>query len=326
MSRLAHGAAVVALLVSTGVARAQDAADHRWRFDLSVPVELIGGYTRYTISDRFGDDSFTSELEFPIQGVMAGLRGRLLAPRSADHTQWVFDLGVLHTLTEETGTVEDSDWIEGPSEALPPPDGVGARHDGKDIYSTSKGFLRALSLDVRASWEHEVLSPAFRLAPFAGVMYQSLSYVVVDVNQIGYGPYAAGYTGRVSGRVATYDVGYRAIYLGVRGQLEAGPLTAVLDAWGSPFARASDEDDHLLRGKRSQADADGSAFQLRGEGRVALGPLDAVSIQAAVVRFATSGTQDQFFYDGSGVSFTGIPAKLVSLRWSAGVAYTRRFR
>lgn len=328
MPRLAHRAALVALLATATAtpARAQEGADTRWDLELSAPVELLGGHTTYTISESFGGgDSFTSELEFPLQGVMAGLRGRLRAPRGEDRSRWVLDLGVLHTLTEQTGTVKDSDWIEGPSEALPPPDGAGASHPGKDIFSTSKGFLRALTLDLRASWEHEV-TPALRLAPLAGFMYQSFSYVVVDVNQIGYGPYASDFTGSAGGRVATYDVGYRAFYLGVRGELTSGPLTAVLDGWYSPFAAASDDDDHILRQKRSETQADGYAFQGRGELRVALSRRDAISIQGAVAKFRVTGTETQTFYDGSGVSFSGIDAKLVSLRWTAGLAWTRLLR
>jgi outer membrane protease len=256
---------------------------------------------------------------------MAGVRARIIGPRGDDRARWIFEGAVLHTLTEETGTMEDSDWLEGAAETAPPPDGWGlARHDGKDIFSTSKAFLRALTLEARASWQHDV-TPGLRLAPLAGVMYQSFSYVVVDVNQVGYGSWAPVATVSGSGRVLTYDAGYRAIYVGGRGELSAGPLTAALEAWYSPFARASDEDDHLLRGKRSSTDADGYAWQVRGEGRIPMSPLDVVSLQVGFVGFRVTGKQTQRFYDGSGVTLSGIDAKLTSLRWTAGLAYTRRF-
>jgi outer membrane protease len=324
MTRLVHAAAIAGLLVAAAGARAQEDADAGWQVEGTVPVEVIGGHTTYTIWGADAASSFRSELRFPLQGVMAGVRVRLLAPRGDDGARWVFEGAGLHTLTEQTGTMEDSDWIDGAAETAPPPDGEGlAPHPGKDIYSTSKAFLRAYTLEARASWQHDV-TRSLRLAPLAGLLYQSFSYVVVDVNQVGYGSWAPIVTGSVGGRVLTYDAGYRAVYLGARGELSVGQLTAALDAWYSPFARASDEDDHLLRGKVSRTDADGTAWQVRGEGRLSLSPADALSLQVGLLGFRVTGTQSQTFSDGTLIR--GIDAKLTSLRWNAGLAYTRRFR
>jgi outer membrane protease len=320
MSRLLRAAAIAGVLLASG-ARAEEDGEPGWELEATVPVAWVGGHTTYEISASDGSSSIRSQLQFPLQGVLAGLRARVAAPRSPDGPQWAFEGSALHTLTEETGTMKDSDWIDGPAELSE----VGAAHPGKDIYSTSKAFLRALVLEARASAGYDV-TPGLRLAPLAGILYQSFSYVVVDVNQIGYGPWA-GQTAKVGGRALTYDVGYRALYAGARGELALGQVTAALDAWYSPFAHASDEDDHLLRFKRSQTDAGGSAWQVRGEGRIALGAQDAVTLHGAVVGFSVTGTQTQTFYAGPDAGATGtIDAKLTSLRWTAGLAWTHRLR
>lgn len=317
----AVGAALAALLAAPVSARSQDPDDSGWALEAGVPVDVLGGHTTYEISAADASSSVRSKLEFPLQGVLAGVRARLSAPRGDDGGRWSFEALAQHTLGEATGTMKDSDWIDGLAETSQ----VGASHPGLDIYSTSKAFVRALLVDGRVSWDHAV-TPALRLAPLAGLLYQRFSYTVTDANQIGYGPWAASATGSVGGEVLTYDVAYQALYVGARGELSLGRIGVGLDAWYSPFARASDEDHHLARNpsKISRTDADGSAWQVRGEGRFALGRLDALALQAGVVGYRTTGKQTQTFSDGT--SMSGIDATLTSLRWSAGLVYTHRLR
>lgn len=320
MPPVLRAAALAGLLAATAARAADD--DARWRLDAGVPVDLVGGHTTYEIWAADASSSVRSRLAFPLQGVAAGIHARLAAPRSEDGGRWTFEASLQHTLGDAAGTLEDSDWIDGVAETSQ----VGSSHPGLDIYSTSRASLSAVLFDGRVSWEHAV-TPALRLAPLAGVLYQSFSFVVTDVNQVGYGPWAAGYTGSTTGRVLTYDARYTAVYVGGRGALARGRFAGTLDAWYSPFARASDEDDHLLRGKLSRTEADGHAWQLRGEGRVALGPVDELSLQASVVAFRVTGTQTQTFYAGPDAGTSGVvDAKLTSLRWTAGLAWTRRFR
>jgi outer membrane protease len=321
-SRVLRVAAVAALLVAVAARADEDRSE--WEFEIGVPVEYIGGHTTYEISGSDASSSVRSELQFPVQGVLAGLRARLALPRVAGDPLWAFEVSAQHTLTEDTGTMKDSDWIDGSAELTE----VGSAHPGKDIYSTSKAFLRALVLEARASGRFDLTlgagGPALRLAPLAGVLYQSFSYVVVDVNQVGYGPWAA-YSGSIGGRVLTYDVAWRALYAGARAELQRGELSCALEAWYSPFANGTDEDNHLLRSKLSKTDANGSAWQARAELRYALYREWALSLHGSVVGFSASGTQTQSFYAGPDAGTGGtIPAKLTSLRWSLGTALTMR--
>ena len=259
-SRVLRAAAIAALLVAA-VARAQE-DDRGWQVDASIPVDYFGGHTTYEISASDGSSSVRSQLQFPLQGVLAGLRLQVAAPRIDTGGRFLFDLSVAHSLTDASGTMKDSDWLDGPVEIQE----VGAPHAGKDIFSTSRANLAALVLEGRASYQVPV-SPTVRFLPALGVLYQRFSYGVYDVNQVGYGPWnTPSYTGSVPGKGLTYEVSWMAPYVGGRGELAFGPVTTALDAWFSPIATGKDEDDHLLRSKRSTTDASGLAWQVRGEG------------------------------------------------------------
>jgi outer membrane protease len=313
MTRLLRLAAAAASL-AIGAAR----ADEGWALEVSARTAYLGGNTSYEISATDGSSSVRSRLEFPIQGVAAGLHASVA--KAARRGWWVFELTGLHTLGELAGTMRDSDWIDGPAETSE----VGSRHDGLDIFSTSRASLTALVLDLRASREIS-LTPSLRIAPLAGVLYQRFAYTVRDLAQVGYGPWYRA-TASVPGDVATYDVSYVVFYAGARGAVSAGPFTAALDLWVSPFAFAHDEDDHLLRSKRSSTDATGLAAQARTEARLALGARDALSLEGAVVVISTTGTQTQLFYAGPNQGQGAqIGADVDSVRWTAGVLYTHRF-
>lgn len=321
MSRILWTLALAGTLSAAAPARAADGPEPAWRLDAALPVALIAGHTTYRISSTYANGSVASELVFPLQGLLAGLQGRLSLGAGDDGGRWVFEGSARHSLTEATGTMEDSDWFEGQLEV----DAVGATHPGKDIYSRSKASLQALVLEARAAREY-ALTPALRVAPLAGVLYQSFEYSVRDVRQVGYGPWEPGFTGDVSGRALTYEVAYRAIYVGARGELSLGEgISGVLDAWFSPFAQARDRDDHLLRGKLSETEADGRAGQVSLEGRIALGPEDALVLQGSLVAFSARGKQTFRFYAGPSAGATGeVDARLTSLRYTAGAAWTHR--
>lgn len=320
-SRLLRAAVLAVLLVAASARADEDGSE--WQFEATVPLEYIGGHTTYEISGRDASSSVRSELQFPIQGVLAGLRARFSPPRSPGGPLWAIEGSAQHTLTEATGTMKDSDWIDGAAELTE----VGSAHAGRDIYSTSKAFLRALVVEARGSVTYDLIHEGaltLRLAPLAGVLYQSFSYVVVDVNQVGYGPWA-GYSATIGGRGLTYDVAWRAPYVGVRAELQQGDLAGALEGWYSPLANAKDEDDHLLRSKLSKTDADGSAWQARAELRYAVSRSTALAVQGAVLGFSATGTQTQSFYAGPDAGAGGtIGAKLTSLRWTLGAGLSWR--
>jgi outer membrane protease len=322
MSKVLRAVALAGTVAAAAARAAEPESD--WEVHGTLPVGTMTGHTTYRISASDGVSSVASELEFPLQGVLAGVSLRAASPASEDGARWTLEGTLLHTITELSGTMKDSDWLDGPAETAPPPNGAGAPHPGKDIFSTSTAFLSALVLEGRVGRQFPV-TPALRLSPVVGFLYQSFSYDVRDVVQVGYGPWAPISTGNVSGRVLTYDVSYRAPYVGGRADWTSGSVAVSLDAWVSPFASAEDVDNHLLRFKRSTTSADGTAWQARLEGRFALGAEDALALQGSAVGFSATGPQTQTFYAGPNAGLTGsIDARITSLRLAALVAWTHR--
>lgn len=322
MHTVLRAAVMVALTLSA--VRASGEEHGGWEVSGGLPLAIISGHSTYRIFASDGASSVASELEFPLQGYLAGARVQAARRPEGSRWRWVVSGTAMHTLTEERGTLEDSDWIDGPVELAPPPDGVGQAHPGKDIYSTSKAFTRVLVVEARVAAEQDV-SPSVRLAPMAGVLYQRFDYQAGEVRQTGYGPYDADFSGTYPGRAIEYEVRYRAIYLGARGELGTGALTGAAEVWYSPFAHAEDRDDHLLRSKLSTTTASGTAWQAGVEGRLAVGPADTLSANVSVVRFDTSGTQVQRFYAGPYAGLAGtIDATIRSSRTTFLAAWTHR--
>lgn len=317
-------AAAVAALVVAGGARADEAAG--WELETSVPLDYIGGHTTYDIRASDGVSSIRSELVFPLQSVLAGLRVVARSPWSAGRgTRWVVEVAGQHSLDALAGKLKDSDWIDGPIETDPQPNGFGlAAHPGKDIYSTSHAGLSALVLDGRVAVQH-ALTPALLVGPVWGVLYQDFRFAARDVNQVGYGPYASGYTVSAPGvRAISYEVAWIAPYMGARAELSSGRIGAALEGWLSPFAMGKDRDDHEMRQKLSETDARGYGWQARGECRYAVDVHDAVLLQASVVGFYATGKQVQTDYAAGGGPMGDIRSIMTSLRWSVGLAWTHR--
>jgi hypothetical protein len=314
-SRLVHAAALGGLLLA-GTARAQEGAPG-WELEASLAAEYAGGHTTYEIADSDGTSSIRSLLRYPIQVGLVGVRGQLRTPALSDGTRWMLAVSALHSGRAGGGTMQDSDWLVGPVETAPRPNGLGlAAHDGKDIYSTSTAELTAFVIDARVAWQHALL-PQLRLSPMIGYRYQSLSYGMYDLHQVGYGSYAPGFTADVSGQVLAYDVAWKAPYAGARLELADGPFAGAFEAWGTFLASARDHDDHLLRGKISESDATGTAWQLRAEGRWEFVPRWALTVHGSLTGLSATGTQVQT--DSSGSQAT-IHARLWSSQWAAGLA------
>jgi hypothetical protein len=304
-------------------AMAQPAAENGWDLRFAVGMEMAGGDTTYRIAADDGLSSVESELEFPLHSLMLRFDGGLAGPRTSTGSRFMLGTSVLFSPRGRSGsgTMKDSDWLSGAAEIST----VGAPHDGKDIYSESDAQLDALVLDARASWEFPA-SRTFVIAPMLGILYQRFVFDVSNVNQVGYGPYAPGFTGSAPGSVLDYRVEYTVPYVGARAELGSGAFAVTTDAWYSPFAWADDRDDHILRAKLSETSASGTAWQASLGARFSITAHDFLHAQASTVRVSTSGTQHQRFYAGPDVGQEfAIPSKITSARNAFLLSYVHRF-
>ncbi len=322
---LASALGALALAAAPDPTAAQERAPS-WHLELALPVAVIGGHTTYRIEDSDAYGSVASELEFPLDGVLSGVQAQLANGSEPGKGRVVFRVSGLLSLTDAKGTVKDSDWITGVYETYDPDTGTyRAPHDGKDIYSTSRGVLETRVIDARAEWELDTRVPGLVVAPMVGVLYQRFHFDVYDANQVGYGSWAPDATVFVPGKVLDYGVTYWARYVGVRAALGRGGLGATADLWFSPWASADDRDDHLARAKLSTSSASGTAWQASVGARLAFGAWDALQVQASLLRLDTSGTQHQSFYAGPYAGQSGsIPSKLTSSRTTFLVLFVHR--
>jgi hypothetical protein len=324
-STLRAFAAAVSLAATLGAVPALAQEPGGWRFELSPPVSYATGHTTYRIEATDGVNSVASELEFPIRAALVGVRGRAAQDRALERRGIALEATVAFVFaTDPRAKLEDSDWLEGSADPFDNP--------GKDIFSTSNAEISGSVLEARVAWEFDARMRGVVLAPMLGVLRQRFEYEVTDVEQVGFGGWAADHTGSVSGRVLAYEVTHLLPYIGGRLAMTRGLFTGTAEAWFSPVAQADDFDDHLLRGKTARTDASGSAWSATAGARFALGARHAIQAQASILRVSTSGSQrqrwyrDEFDADGNviaraGDTIVGIPSEITSSRATFSLAY-----
>jgi outer membrane protease len=312
--------AALAALAAAPRALAQEPAAREWQLELAVPVTALSGHTTYRIEGASPAGSVVSELGFSLAGLAAGLEAQL-GTKVGERSRLVFRLQAVASVGGSTGTLEDSDWLEGAPEIA---EVGGAAHPGLDIYSRSVAELEAVIVDARVAWEGW-RAAGFLVAPMAGLLYQRFAYDVRDAEQVGYGPYAPLYTGTIPGRVIDYRVSYHVPYAGARATTAGRRLTGSAELWVSPLALANDRDDHLKRWRLSTTVASGTAWQGSVAARLALGRRDFLEAHASLTQIGASGTQRQRFYAGP---YAGrrlsIGSEITSSRTSLSLVYARR--
>ena len=263
------------------------------------------GMTLYHISsyDTTGS-GVESELEFPLNTLLFGLEGSYRSSAESERSGFQFDYRWLTSLGGGSGKMKDSDWLTDDIDVFL----VGSPNPGLDIYSESDADLKAMIIDLRLSygaWATE----EWNVGPLVGLLYEKFSYDISNVNQVGFGPYAPGYTESASGLVLTYEVTYTIPFLGIRAALHStSSFDALLDLGYSPWATAEDKDDHLLRGKLSEGSTDGSVFIATLTADWEIQGADHILIRGQYLNIDTTGTQTQRWYRDEVTSTGTIPA------------------
>jgi hypothetical protein len=253
----------------------------------------IGGFTTLS-SGESGTLRFPlSELVFPLDVMTATLEAdAALADR------WRARLSLTQSLTDDAGTAQDSDWgiwyDEFPWWTDP---------DSLDVYSESDATLDAFEADLRLTyrlWRRNGLD----LAAGAGCRRQAFDFDLENLDQwypsfnetLGYEvPHEI-----VPGAVAEYSITYLMPYLYGGADLRVGRRGRVLaGVSAAPWVDIEDEDSHLLRGKSSEGDAEGSAVWIDLEGRYDLTRNWSAALTVAYTAIAGDGDQTQTFDDGS---------------------------
>jgi hypothetical protein len=300
MRTVACGAVVWCAVLGAAV----PAARAQVSFDVSPRIGAMSGDTSYEIGGYFAgptpaDSGYTmprlSELKFPLDVSMVGIGGNLTYgfPYAGTGRKvggaLALEAEYAQSFTEDAGELEDSDWTE-PSAP-----------DMLTIYSTSDAKLDAKTWELRALLYPLQVKGSFvgaRVGFGGGYLAQSFSYDVSNVSQWSIYP---DYNGSYPGKVLTYDVDYEIPYVGIaaaltlgEGHTVAGSIDARLGY--SAWVQATDRDDHLLRQKVSEGDAEGDAVLLSLRGRLTFVRHVFVTIGVSALSIDAEGTQTQTRY------------------------------
>jgi outer membrane protease len=295
----------------------------------------LTGSTLYHISAYDATGGIESELEFPLNTVLFSLEGGYVSKNTKGQDAFKIGLQWSTNLGNGSGKLKDSDWLSGTAETGPPPNGLGLpAHPGLDIYSESDIVLKANSIDLRASYNFWV-SPDVAFGPMGGLIYQNFQFDARNVKQVGYGPYAPGFTGSVSGPVLTYKVTYTIPYLGIHYEMFVSKkFQAAVDIGYSPWASAEDTDDHVLRGKRSTGSTSGSSHLTTVTAQWDIKDNIFFLLRGQYLKIDTTGTQTQTWYRSevtssgtipAGTTITGINDKITSQQNSLSLLLNQRF-
>jgi len=283
-------------------------------FSVSPLAGYMSGNTLYHISYYEGASGIESELEFPLNTWMAGVSGEYTFANYREQREWKLRVTFLKNIGGASGVMKDSDWLTSDLDILE----VGQAHPGKDIYSESAIDLDATIFDLTAVF-NTIREDRINIGPLVRFLYESFKFTASNTNQVGYGPYSnpppLGYTVYIPGKTLDYEVTYKILALGVNCEYPAyQKFRANFQLAYSPWARANDIDDHVLRYKRSTSSTDGSAFLASLGLNWDLRPDVTLTIGGEYRKIRTSGSQTQYYYAGPYVGATSpaIPSRIDS--------------
>jgi outer membrane protease len=252
------------------------------------------GDTTYHISQYFGSSGIESELEFPLQTALAGIALKYNSEDRREKLGLQVSLTWMTNIDKGSGKMKDSDWLTDDYDLE-----LGAPHPGKDVYSESEIELQAQIFDLRAILAKD-MGQSFNIGLMLGYRYQQFKYDVMNLNQVGYGPYAYVATVSVPGLVATYEVKYGIPYMGLamdfKNRRLEGEITTQVRLGFSPFAFADDRDDHILRSKLSTCSANGPALLASVGTTWDISEAWRLELSGEYLNIWTDGVQKQYFY------------------------------
>lgn len=299
---------LAALLMSASVA-SSDGGD----IELSLSTSRWFGSTRYEMSALAEDPTDTdelvdirSELEFPLDVTLIGAE-LAWSPRAGALSRWSLTCAARTNLVDPAGVMTDEDWV-GDTQLAYTESGAAA-----EVIAVSTDLGYALRESGRLAW--------------SALLH--IDYQRVEQRLEGYegwrGTLFSDERYEVSGTAPVID--YEVTYLsaGLGGRVRWSPTEHVLLSGRTSVgvARASDRDDHLLRGRISEGSGWGIGAGSRVEMELLPGslPLDSLSLALAgeLRYFLTEGTADQRWYRDedmpAGTVISGLPHRIESLQF-----------
>ncbi len=267
-------------------------------------IGKLEGYTLYDITFTDGTNMKRSELVFNIDTLIEEIKYvNYSNERSFDYSLELKS----DYLFKNSGILVDSDWF----------------NDYLVVYSETKTDLDLFNLDLRIKSKSLADNIDFRI--ITGYEWQNYYFVGYGTEQIDYTtdpPTIDNFSDNIN--TITYEVDYSIPYLAFSlGNKNMEKYLYRLLIGYSPLVKAKDIDHHLLRNKSAESNTDGEAYFIEAEMEFKVRKNRYIIISAEYVNIQTSGTQTQYFEDGSIIG--GIPVEVNSSQSLLSFGYNLSF-
>jgi len=270
------------------------------QFELEAITAVGSGDVAYEISAGNAFGSVKSRLEFPLDGVYAGVEG---VYNTGVHIGGVknlsFGVKLLTNLNDPDDDMNDFDWWNG------------ALVGDTDSEAEAKSF--SMDLFMRTD---VVCRPDFILSGIVGFRYEDYQFDIYGLDGYYLPPLGDGSHVSVDYglKVLTYDMTHNLFYGGLEGRIIMTDSITAVGKMTLGIGWADDRDNHILRSKISKGEYVTLSADISGYLIWYLSAADAAAgfyLKAGVEAYgmAGSGEQDQVFEDGS-ASFYGIDVDL----------------
>ncbi len=318
-------------------------AQYTSHFFFAPSVRYTFGETEYVMDIRqidgeLGVLKLKSQLEFPLDGVLAGGTVGLHIARN-NRPLWRFELGLWTNANNPGGTMYDHDWANFYTGTYE-----------KFSYTESDVEMNSLLIDLRGAYAIHS-RPTWDLSLTGGYRYQHIYQDVIGFAgwQLDPETFERNYFDFENLLGITYEINYHLPNVGLMLNADLGQRATLAVHGAGALAIASDEDDHVLRKKISTADMtgwgllSGASLDYAPGGSAAPGFF--ISLSGGLDYFSASGDQTQYWYEDetidvynpeteqweeevvveAGTRLTGIPHDITSLQFHTGLKVGFRF-
>lgn len=279
------------------------------RVSLAASLFNQNGDMTYTIQGP-EDGGWKSELAWPIRRILYG--GGVVSTTVAN--RYHLNIGGWTSLTDEAGSMKDSDWFDSLSALL-----LALYGDDTAIYGEFDSTLDALLFDGNLRVD-VVQRSAMTLGLVAGYAYTQFEWTAGNGYQRS--PISRFNVGSVTGTGIIYEQRLKTPYLGLAASFApSGSLALNVHAAYSPLVECRDEDDHVLRYKKSTGTTDGSYLGVGGDIHWRFAPGWDVAGLMQYTKYDLEGSQDQVFYGGTnmGTRFSDIDLTITGTQLALGM-------